>query len=115
MNDYEPKVLDIEKDIYGYRTAPCDFWDGIALADEFERKVILSLMPDEPRDYTVYKSYLPGNGYDLEVFYFCKGDNNGDTYIFSNCPIKLTLHPDHIDTTWGLCDVIRFKKEKVVG
>lgn len=72
------------KKVFIYTAAPCDVWTGAISVDEEERETILALMPEESRDDKVYKSYLPGNGYDLEPVYFCKADNNGTTYIFSN-------------------------------
>ena len=85
LEPYEtiPQIC-LSKTIYIYSAAPCDFWADCIIADSLEASIILKLMPEEARNRTVYKSYLPGNGCDLEVFYFCKADNNGTTYIFSN-------------------------------
>ena len=85
IEDYKPNTLDLSSKIYIYWAPPCDFWEGCPVSDELEREIILKLMPEDPRNRMVYKSYLPGNGCDLEVFYFCKADNNGTTYIFTNC------------------------------
>lgn len=81
----KPKTLDLSEAIYIYYAPPCDFWAGCPMADDLERDIILKLMPEYPRCNEVYKAFLPGNGCNLEVFYFCKADNNGTTYIFSNC------------------------------
>ncbi len=84
--EYGLPIIDTSKKIYRYQCAPCDFWSGGIIATEEERKIIYNLMPKSEgiRGDGVYKAYLPGNGCNLEAFYFCKADNNGTTFIFSN-------------------------------
>lgn len=59
-----------------------DFWRGAIVAGDKETKHILGLMPEEPRDGMVFKTFVPYDGGLLPV-YICKADNNGDTYLFS--------------------------------
>lgn len=98
----EPNCLRIDKPIYIYCTSPCDYWEGAIEVNGVEALLIKEMMPEDPRGDGVYKSYLPGNGCNLEVFYFCKADNNGTTYIFTNCDIS--VKGKNIDE-WEFCCV----------
>lgn len=91
MSEFTSKAncLRIDRPIYVYWTSPCDIWDGAIKVEGVEALLIEEMMPEWPRGDGVYKSFLPGNGSSLEVFYFCKADNNGTTYIFSNCDISV--------------------------
>ena len=61
----DSRKLNLDEKIYIYWTTPCDFWDGMVLADDLEESVILKLMPECPRDGLVFKAFLPGDGCQL--------------------------------------------------
>lgn len=76
---------------YVYRIPPIDFFRNLivegGLSDAFpycEAPSVFHDMPDIPRDDTVYKFFVPYDGGEMVPVYLCKGDNNGDTYLFSN-------------------------------
>ena len=53
-------------------------------------------MPEEPRDGSVYKLYVPcPDTFQLEPIYLCKAENNGTVYIFSDIPV--TLKTDYFE------------------
>lgn len=66
-----------------YLIPPIDFWANAIVANEDETKRVLSQMPETPKDYIVFKTYVPGDT-ELITVYMCKADNNGDTYLFTD-------------------------------
>lgn len=73
-----------EKNMYIYAIDPIDNFTGATSCGWSETLWILNLMPDEPRDKEVYKTWIVVPGFDfLFLVYLCKGENNGTTYVFS--------------------------------
>lgn len=72
---------------YVYWMEPIDFWDKAELADTVIAKAVIDQMPEEPRDYVVYKLVFPDPP-NLNEIYLCKADNNGTVYVFSNFDIE---------------------------
>lgn len=82
-------MADYHKYKYCYMTSPIDIWDGATIAEFEATQNVIRQMPDIPRDGNVYKLLIPYEGNpELAPIYLCKGDNNGDTYIFSDFDIK---------------------------
>jgi hypothetical protein len=71
---------------------PIDFWDNVELADEYTTNAVLEQMPEMQRSNIVYKTHFPDpTSSGFHEVYFCKADNNGTTYMFSNVDIKYTF------------------------
>jgi hypothetical protein len=72
-----------------YEIAPIDHWENALIPSMDEADRVLAQMPEEPRDFRVYKLLMFKNG-ECELFpvYLCKAENNGTVYIFSD--IELT-------------------------
>ena len=68
---------------YIWRIPPIDFWAGATIADHISTQRVLDNMPDDPRNGIVFIAYVPGDTEFIPV-YICKGDNNGDTYLFAD-------------------------------
>lgn len=68
--------------MYIYCIPPIDFWKNATVAGEKETQIVLGLMPEEPRERMVFKTFVPYEQRLIPV-YICKADNNGDTYLFS--------------------------------
>lgn len=67
-----------------YRVPAVDFFNGLLVEGPSETADdVINELPDEPRDGEVYKFYVPMDDGIIPV-YLCKGDNNGDTYLFSH-------------------------------
>ena len=81
---------------YRYMRAgdPIDFWEHAEVANIDEVENVLRQMPEEPRDGTVLKTWVP---YDCSLvpLFMCKADNNGTTYFFCDFDIV-----DHYARTW---------------
>ena len=71
-----------------YRIQPVDWWDGATMADAVTTARILGMMPEAPRTAFdgVYETRFPHSGQMKEV-YFCKADNNGTVYVFTEFDI----------------------------
>ena len=66
-----------------YAIEPIDFWEKADIADDLITQIVLSQMPEVPRDGIVYKLVVPSPP-DLTEIYLCKAENNGTVYVFSN-------------------------------
>ena len=92
--------LKITKPIYVRAIPPIDFWNGCPEVDGYERDIILQLMPEETRNYTVYKTFIPvPGGCSMAPAYMVKADNNGTIYVFSNH--KLVLDDCYANEHWA--------------
>lgn len=70
---------------YIYEIAPIDYWENALVPSMEEADRVLAQMPEEPRDFRVYKLLMFKNGeYELFPVYLCKAENNGIVYIFSD-------------------------------
>jgi hypothetical protein len=84
-----------------FSIAPIDNWAGATIANSKETERVLSMMPETPRDNTVYKiPVVIGGCPELAAAYLCKADNNGTVYIFTN--VDLSFIPDikHVSTAF---------------
>lgn len=61
---------------------PIDHWEGAMAVSNTMEMEIMQRMPELPRNQRVYKTYFPYQDR-LEPIYFCKAENNGTTYMFT--------------------------------
>lgn len=74
--------------MYIYRIQPVDWWDGAAVADAVTTARIVKMMPEGPRNEFdgVFVTHFP-HGCQMKEVYFCKADNNGTVYVFTEFDI----------------------------
>lgn len=76
-----------------YEIAPIDHWENALVPSIEEADRVLAQMPEEPRDFRVYKLLMFKNGeYELFPVYLCKAENNGTVYIFSDIDLTNIYH-----------------------
>ena len=76
-----------------YEMAPIDHWENALVPSTEEADRVLAQMPEEPRDFRVYKLLMFKNGeYELFPVYLCKAENNGTVYIFSDIDLTNIYH-----------------------
>ena len=69
-----------------WRGLPIDFWEYAMVANIDEEARVLRQMPEEPRDGSVFKVYVPFDCCLVPLF-MCKADNNGSVYFFCDFDI----------------------------
>lgn len=76
-----------------YEIAPIDHWENALVPSIEEADSVLAQMPEESRDFRVYKLLMFKNG-ECELFpvYLCKAENNGTVYIFSDIDLTNIYH-----------------------
>lgn len=76
-----------------YEMAPIDHWENALVPSIEEADRVLAQMPEEPRDFRVYKLLMFKNGeYELFPVYLCKAEKNGTVYIFSDIDLTNIYH-----------------------